>query len=169
LRLPPEIRNKIWRYAVGGLDIHIREIVFIDPVKLSYAARPVGAHTYHPPFAFHLHKVSRQVYVEVCPLIYALNTFAFDYVSVMDRWIRARPVGQMQLITSMNITSQYFWLYVHGYRKTFRKKFPHVKRIGICEWSYRIGRRMGETVEEAKERIVKLVHRREGDGVTVEW
>jgi hypothetical protein len=107
--------------------------------------------------------------MEVSSLVYTLNTFTFDYVRVMDRWIKNRPVGQTQFVTSVNIPFQYFNLYVQDFRRTFRKKFPHIKRIGICNFSVAIRRRMGETTEEAKERIVKQVHQREGDRVAVEW
>ncbi|KAF2442322.1 hypothetical protein P171DRAFT_65653 [Karstenula rhodostoma CBS 690.94] len=169
LRLPPEIRNKIWKYAVGGLEIHIKEIGTYCPPWLSYGTRPIGAKESIfkcPRFTFHLHQVSRQAYFEVSPFIYTLNTFSFDGVMIMDRWIKIRALGQMQLVTSINIPFGYFSLYIQGFRRIFRKKFPNIKRIGIYEHS---NPRLGETKEETKEYIVKQVHLREGDGVMVEW
>ncbi|KAK7178872.1 hypothetical protein PSPO01_15057 [Paraphaeosphaeria sporulosa] len=172
LRVPPEIRNRIWKHAVGGLEIHITGVGVLVSAQLSYGTRPIGSRGYllkHPRVAFHMHQVSRQAYFEVAPFIYTLNTFSFDYVGVMDRWIKNRAFGQMQFVTSINIPSQYHGLYIQGFRRTFRKKFPNIKRIGICHYSVLVRRRMGETIEETKDRIVKQVHEREGDGVVVEW
>lgn len=140
--------------------------------QLSYGTRPIGSKGYpfkRPSVAFHLHQVSRQAYFEVAPFIYTLNTFSFECVSVMDRWIKNCAFGHMQLVTSVNVAFQYFRLYLEGFRRTFRTKFPNIKRIGICKISIHILRRMGESVEESKDRIIKQVHEREGDGVVVEW
>ncbi|KAL5398192.1 hypothetical protein PMIN06_002992 [Paraphaeosphaeria minitans] len=172
LRLPPEIRNKIWKYTVGGLEINIGEVGTVFPMKLSYATRPIGANKNlinRPRVEFHLHRVSRQTYFEVAPFIYTMNTFSFNFVSIVDRWVKCRALGQIQLVTSVNIPFRYFGLYVQGFRRTFRKKFPNIQRIGICEFSALRYRRMGETIQEMKDCIVEQVHVREGDGVVVEW
>ncbi|KAJ4296249.1 beta transducin [Kalmusia sp. IMI 367209] len=166
LRLPPEIRNKIWEYALGGFQIDVRKTGGRKKaVKLVYTTRPVGtcyplSKDYIKP-TFHLHEVCRQMYFETSPLIYTLNTFGFSSVEAMDHWIKNRPTGQLRLVDSIDVPMDYLRLYNHGFRMTFRKEFPCIKRIGVDIL-------LDETLDDSKERILKKMHECEGDDLIVE-
>ncbi|KAJ4345799.1 uncharacterized protein N0V89_011934 [Didymosphaeria variabile] len=163
LRLAPEIRNTIWEYAIGGSRIRVFSATYFDrPSKLSYwPFDPSGEPIMKS--AFQLHKVCRQVYAETAPLLYTLNMFSFYHVSDMDRWIKLRPIGQLQLMTSIEVPFQYFSLYDRGLRTKFRKKFPNIKRISIQGTYTTIESRR----EESKKRVVNMVKQREGEDVEV--
>ncbi|KAL1603993.1 hypothetical protein SLS60_005585 [Paraconiothyrium brasiliense] len=168
LRLPPEIRNKIWEYAIGGFNIKVFRTRSCEHLKeLSYYADDLSEKLSRP--TFHLHKVCRQAYVETAPLIYTLNTFGFYKVSAMDRWIKLRPIGQLQLITSIEVPFSYFSLYIQGLRTKFRKRFPNLKRIGLDEYGATHATKKDETVQESKPAIANILKEREGDDVEVEW
>ncbi|CAG5173409.1 uncharacterized protein ALTATR162_LOCUS7626 [Alternaria atra] len=87
LRLPAEIRNMIFRYAVGGNEIHVqRAFVYRTSKKWrdnsnSYwhgRATHLGDRRLKAlaqGTAFHLPEVCRQIYAETATLSYATNTF----------------------------------------------------------------------------------------------
>jgi hypothetical protein len=110
------------------------------------------------------------MYIEISPYIYTLNTFGFDGYTTFDRWIRHRPLGQKRLIASINMPYDYTHLYHDGFRKSFREKFPNIKRIGIDDHVAIFSRTSQETdIEMARQRIVKSVRDKEGANVRVEW
>ena len=87
LRLPAEIRNMIFRYAVGGNEIHVqRAFVYRTSKKWrdnsnSYwhgRATHLGDRRLKAlaqGTAFHFPEVCRQIYAETATLAYAINTF----------------------------------------------------------------------------------------------
>lgn len=118
---------------------------------------------------FLLHKICRQMYVETSPLIYTLNTFTFNNVDTMDRWIKDRAPGQLRLVTSVDVPMEYMRLYHLGFRKKFCAKFPGIKRIGVDILVPYFSRYMSETLEESKARILRKIKEWEGEHVEVEW
>ena len=72
LRLPPEIRNKIWEYALGHnifkpVRIRLRERKF----KKAWASR-----LNEPPIGLALLATCRQIYSEAAFMLFNLSTFA---------------------------------------------------------------------------------------------
>ncbi|KAH7069301.1 hypothetical protein FB567DRAFT_614836 [Paraphoma chrysanthemicola] len=75
LRLPPELRNKIWAYTLGDTRIHIRKQY---PVQRTKSTRAYGlVHSRRASRPLSLLRVSRQVYSDTALLSYHLTTFIF--------------------------------------------------------------------------------------------
>jgi len=185
LRLPSEIRSKIWEYAVGYHCIRIFDKTYssrgFSAVELTRRSFPLetGGSFVWPNFA--LPKVCRQLYVEAAAMVYTLNNFSFFNKLAMDRFIKHRALGQRRLITSITVPSDYFRLYAAGHRKKLRRTFPDVKRIIVeVDRDFNPPRRMyprtwtpinphRKSFEHTKEDIVELVNEREGASLEVDW
>ncbi|KAF3040226.1 hypothetical protein E8E11_007275 [Didymella keratinophila] len=185
LRLPGEIRDRIWRYALGDHQVDIQDFSQEEPVDSVYDLQTLYPDTLCLPGfvrpTFQLPRVCRQVYVEASPYVYTLNTFAFHKLATFDRWVKKRCVGQRRLISSLNVPRTYARLYRSGFRKTFTAKFPNISRIGIDNWTlfcdYNEIRRSPENKcksaldmwAEAKAKIIAEIQDREDRDVCVEW
>ncbi|KAJ4325868.1 hypothetical protein N0V94_000430 [Neodidymelliopsis sp. IMI 364377] len=186
LRLPGEIRYKIWKHALGDHLIDIQYLSHEVPMDNIWDINTVyPSSTLVPPGfvrpTFQLPEVCRQIYLEASPYIYTLNTFAFHSLLALDKWIKNRCLGQRRLIASLDVPRTYVRLYRSGLRKTFRSKFPNIERIGIDNWTlfceYDESRRLHENKleeplklwEDAKVGIVGEVQRKEGGDVFVAW
>lgn len=185
LCLPGEIREAIWKHALGGHQIEIPDVSQEGPVEGIYDMRTLYPDTLCPPGSarptFQLPRVCRQMYVEASPYVYSMNTFAFHSMAALDQWIKNRCVGQRRLIASLNIPRTYARLYRCGLRRDFRLKFSNISRIGIDNWTlfcdYDEIRRLPENKGklaldmwvEAKAKIVAEIHMREGKNVRVDW
>ncbi|KAH8733045.1 hypothetical protein GQ44DRAFT_766109 [Phaeosphaeriaceae sp. PMI808] len=176
LRLPGEIRTKIWKYALGyhKIDIgghNLKRRWLVGRVR---DIRPFCAATYFPRnFVrpnFALPRVCRQIYVESSAFIYTLNTFGFDSYTSLDGWVRDRPLGQKRLVDSVNIPYDYMHFYYGGFRKTFREKFPNITRVGVDEHVPRFSRKSStDTIKMAKQRVVDFLRAKEKADLEVEW
>ncbi|KAF1949088.1 hypothetical protein CC80DRAFT_581879, partial [Byssothecium circinans] len=125
LRLPGEIRNKIFHYALCDykLEIHNKQSLNSPP-----------SYNYIQP-RFQLPRVCRQIHAETAPIVYSRNTFGFDTLQAMDRWIRNRTSAQLELVTSINVPFEYMRLYNHKFRKTFKEVFPNTSAlVSICTY-----------------------------------
>ncbi|KAF9699642.1 hypothetical protein EKO04_002656 [Ascochyta lentis] len=185
LRLPGEIRNKIWRYALGEHEISIAELSHEKTTNEIHDIRTLYPATKIPPgFVppnFQLPRVCRQLYVESSPYVYTLNTFTFHSMSAFDRWIKNRCLGQRRLIASVDVPRTYTRLYRSGLRKSFRQKFPNIQRVGIDNWTlfceYDQNRRLPESKQkgaidiwnDARAKIIAEVKKKEGQQVVVAW
>ncbi|CAA9964472.1 hypothetical protein PTMSG1_07831 [Pyrenophora teres f. maculata] len=180
LRLPAEIRSKIWEYAVGYHQIEVYDAYFartrLSNVQLSHVSRPLRATTsgfVKPKYA--LPTVCRQIYVEAAAMVYTLNNFRFDDRNVMDCFIKHRALGQRRLITSVDVSIAYFRLYTTGARKLLRQTFPNIKRIGVPIVVAHNAQHISpnnsqkELLEDAKKRVVNFVKQKEGSDLKVEW
>ncbi|KAF1839896.1 uncharacterized protein K460DRAFT_437847 [Cucurbitaria berberidis CBS 394.84] len=175
LRLPGEIRNKIWNYAVGYHQINISHSSYgrSSPIVSSCEVRPLytnaNLRTFIRP-TFQLYKVCRQMYVETSAMIYMLNTFGFKGSGTFDRWIKKRAIGQRRLINSVDIPYEYMRLYRGGFRKLFREKLPNIKRIGVDMLVPYFSQHLGEdSLEMAKQRVIDFIKEKEGECVKVGW
>lgn len=121
-----------------------------------------------PTFA--LTHVCRQTYVEASAYVYTLNTFGFDGYASFDRWIKNRVPGQSELITSVNMPYDYTHLYRGGFRRSFRRKFPNIKRIGVDEHVAFFSRTSpDDRIKMAEMRIVDFIKLKEGADILVDW
>lgn len=168
LRLPAEIRNMIWNYAVGGLKIMIRDREAFANMSPYERAKDHQYHAALNPY-IQLHKVCKQTHAEVAPLIYTLNTFCCYYLEPFDKWMKNRSSRQMQLVTSVRVPIQYFRLYSQGFRDNFCERFPNLKRLGLNEILPCLVQDMGETSRECEAKIAEKVQEREGEDLSIEW
>jgi hypothetical protein len=171
LRLPGEIRNLIWEYAVGGhqVDIHgrHRRCKFLDKVYVHSA--PLESETNFVTPNFRLPQVCRQIYAESAHMVYTLNTFGFNNGHTMDRWIKKLPLGWKRVITSIDVPFSYMRLYRNGRRQSFQRKFPNIQRLGIDLMYPNYIREQGESYEHAKARVLELIHDWDSKETRVDW
>ncbi|KAL5121361.1 hypothetical protein ACEQ8H_000829 [Pleosporales sp. CAS-2024a] len=177
LRLPGEIRTKIWQYALGHhrVSMHrVRDGRRYAPIRLGVSVRPMHATTslgcsfVCPNFS--LARVCRQVYAEAAAFAYSLNTFAFDSYATLDLWAKKRVVGQRRLVASIDMPYNYTQLYRLGFRKPFHAKFDNIQRIGVHANVAAFSRRSeADGIAVAKARVVEWIKRKEGEQVCVDW
>ncbi|KAG9188466.1 hypothetical protein G6011_02389 [Alternaria panax] len=187
LKLPGEIRNKIWQYAVGYHQVDIHDYYSSLrrwDIRLTHVTHPMrrGQNTsssFVPP-TFAVLKVCRQMYVETSPMIYRLNNFGFDNLDTFDRWIKGRALGQRRLVLSVDIPFAYYSLYRDGIRKRFRQTFPAIIRVRLHSKMAEMNQRVlpdtwfhavptKEPLEDAKRRFVTEVQKKEGEDIDVDW
>jgi hypothetical protein len=111
LRLPAEIRNTIFRYAVGGNKIRIRRAVVYRTSKkwrensnLLWHGR--ADHLDDRRFkdqgtAFHLPEVCRQIYAETATLGYATNIFILPYTQGLHQYFDEHRSNGRQLLDTI--------------------------------------------------------------------
>jgi hypothetical protein len=118
LRLPPEVRNVIWTFAVGVDLVFIRQ----------KSKRPLRAKGYGVAFdgqirrfeddrqlaAFHLPEVCRQIYAETATLAYSTNTF----LPCGAEWIRALSLTQRRAISRVELIGFQDYLYDYERRRS---------------------------------------------------
>jgi hypothetical protein len=68
LRLPAELRNKIWEYALGAMEFRL---LYRSSRKIPVQPKPSEKKN-----AFALLRVCRQIYSETAPLSFAVNSFS---------------------------------------------------------------------------------------------
>lgn len=83
MRLPPEIRNRIWRYVVAV------EKVFLDDDE--------NVWDLEKPQACEL-RVCRHVHTETCLLTYSINLFGFYETELMVGWLARRLPEQKNTV-----------------------------------------------------------------------
>jgi hypothetical protein len=118
LRLPPEVRNVIWTFAVGV------DLVFIRQKSKC----PLRAKGYGVSFdgemrrfeedrqlsAFHLPEVCRQIYAETATLAYSTNTFLL----YGTEWIRALSLTQRRAISRVELVGFQNYLFDYECRRS---------------------------------------------------
>ncbi|KAF1949071.1 hypothetical protein CC80DRAFT_540543 [Byssothecium circinans] len=96
LRLPAEVRNSVFKYALGGQHT-------FDVTKIRKAPRSARSGQQYWRIPLHLLQVCRQIYHEACLLPFLLNSFML---------IRKLPIptsgllsGQLAAITTLDLTT----------------------------------------------------------------
>lgn len=110
LRLPAEIRNIIFAYALGG---HVFDTLRI--IAHHYGTAVAKEQKLSPLLA-----VCRQIYSETALLLYSLNTFSATRAVYVNEWVnrlgpsRLQAVSKIQFITTVTVlpaaTSQNDWI-----------------------------------------------------------
>ncbi|KAL1603566.1 hypothetical protein SLS60_005154 [Paraconiothyrium brasiliense] len=110
LRLPAEIRNCIFKYALGGDTIEVARTFDCDvPHHKESKAMPMcpQCRGYFDAVPFPLIQVCRMVYAETAILGYALNTFAFcdgfSGIRAMLKWVPKQLHAHIEVISSIRI------------------------------------------------------------------
>lgn len=97
LRLPAEIRNEIWKYALGG---KVYRGVFDDSkapsTKLSLPRT-------EPANAAALLRTCRQIYAETALMLCSLNKFSFDFAADVCVGVRKLKPIQRRQITAIQL------------------------------------------------------------------
>ncbi|KAF2036022.1 hypothetical protein EK21DRAFT_49110, partial [Setomelanomma holmii] len=99
LRLPGELRNKVYRYVLGGRTLRLREEIMAkaqieDPV----VAASIGDTSDMPQNLAFL-AVCRKIYHETRLLPFTLNTFHFRHVYHLPTTLQQFAPSQTQAIT----------------------------------------------------------------------
>jgi hypothetical protein len=102
LRLPPEIRNMIFKFASqpdwsGWIGCYFNRRGCIS--RSGTSTRAYKSET--RAFAIHLPQVCRQIYSETATLIYSENCFAFQSERAMTKWLSKRLLAQREAIRYM--------------------------------------------------------------------
>jgi hypothetical protein len=179
------VRNRVWNYAVGEHQIDIQDPVREEPTDSVYELRALSMDSLLPSgFArpsFQLAKVCRQMYMEISPLIYTLNTFSLHNLETFDRWIKLRTLGQRRLIASIDVPRTYMRLYRSGFRRNFRQKFPNITRIGFDNWtlycdfdqdrlsSQNKSKKVVDQWKGARTKIISEIRDKEGEDLVIDW
>ncbi|KAF2118564.1 hypothetical protein BDV96DRAFT_390469 [Lophiotrema nucula] len=152
LRIPAEIRNRIFTFAMGGLDVQVRFIW--TRVDGNYTRRKLKGRAvdwqnnnqdavYVQP-AFHFIEVSRQIYAEFATLAYSANAFDF-YFQTMNAFLDVLNDAQIAAIKTIEIDGAFFDYHRSDYfdepgreqsRPTvssYKKKFPGLKKVIVSE------------------------------------
>ncbi|CAN9339028.1 unnamed protein product [Alternaria sp. RS040] len=91
LRLPAELRNRVYEYALGGHEIWVTTPIPETKTKI-YLDR------WGDVPAFTLLKVCSQIYAEAALLPYSLNTFFFNGKLSLDLFVKEFPKSATQAI-----------------------------------------------------------------------
>ncbi|KAF1935112.1 hypothetical protein EJ02DRAFT_389673 [Clathrospora elynae] len=186
LRLPGEIRTKIWEFALGYHQVNIcgQSQGNRWNIELGHDTQPLHVTSTVPRAfvrpTFAIPRVCRQMYTELSAMVYTLNNFGFDNHDTFDRWIKGRAFGQKQLITSIDIPFAYYNLYEGGFRKLFRQTFPNIKRVRlhlqmallrqrVIEGSWLEIKPKREPLGETKLRFARYMQEKEGVEIEVDW
>jgi hypothetical protein len=126
LRLPGEVRNKIWEYTVGGHAIEFCEYKIPRVTKLGSNGVP---------------QIRRQVYHETANMAFSLNKIVFTDENIspfaMKRWaVKAHlNAGQLNAVHTVqlrcNSPNSYYYFDVWKDNGTITSLFPSLRRIVI--------------------------------------
>jgi len=117
-KLPRELRDMIYTYALGGNAWHIVnvgcEIINVGSEKKYDRASRVRM-VPNPLKNIHsLLCVSRQLHTETCLLPYALSTFRFGYLDDAITWARALSTQQRNAIKALELGTDTSWGYLNA-------------------------------------------------------
>lgn len=126
LRLPPEIRNKIWQYVLGG------KLIRVEDQKGSRYAK-FSSSPSEPDNAMALLRTCRQVYAEAALMPLLLNTFSFDYITVVKK-LKLRQRKHIASIRFNLSSSLLFMLHattLASHQISLPTLFPCLKKICV--------------------------------------
>ncbi|KAF2831131.1 hypothetical protein CC86DRAFT_463099 [Ophiobolus disseminans] len=183
LRLPGELRNKIYALAIGKHYAKIKRKVYSETAE-SYFVRTVGYAQVSlqvktcQPTAFHLPEVCRQIYCDTAIMAYQRHIFIVDSFDLGEesQFIAALLPAQRNAVVAVGPKTRFFESYVSNhYGKVFRKRFPGLKRIEVAPDALSLIQSFNRhedkngswSDEEWKQWAVEKVQQREGDDVEV--
>lgn len=157
LRLPAEIRNIIWTYALGGKTI--RQVI---RGRSKYVFVPEASEKTN---AFALLGTCRQIYAESVHLPFAGNTFSVQHLFRFGKCFKSFKTHQLSHIKEVNIeisagelgdgtTFNYFQ---YCFQHTKFDLLPELRRIRLCLFPFQ--RTKFGSIAEAEKSLRKLVER----------
>ncbi|KAF2437380.1 hypothetical protein P171DRAFT_492128 [Karstenula rhodostoma CBS 690.94] len=196
LRLPGELRNKIWRYATASNIVNMHDddsrpdavvckghtvgVVGEDnPIRwLSTRAEDKP----RLPTAFHLSEVCRQIYHEVGTLAYSDSIFFFcnwnDEGALIRAWTRTLTSAHRNAITDIAIDDMNFDFYL-DYRIKLCSIFLGLQRLHLNTHRVNLvyvlasdeknGNLVCQKRKRLEDKMQKRVDRRESGGVELVW
>lgn len=102
LRLPPEIKNCIWAYVLGGKVLDVK--CFENYEKSHVRDTTAISQDSFPEYSHALLQVCRQIYTETALLPFSKNTFRFDMVDAFE-WARHLLDVQRALLEKVHIVT----------------------------------------------------------------
>ncbi|OCL10800.1 hypothetical protein AOQ84DRAFT_336894 [Glonium stellatum] len=99
LKLPGELRNKIWNYVLGDRTLHIEHTAANDLTAEGERPRDLT----NRGLSLCCLRVCRQIYTEARHLPYSSNTFAFRNTSTYQFFTPSLLPKQRRLITKLNL------------------------------------------------------------------
>lgn len=113
LSLPPEIRNRIWEFALGNVVFRGRTLTVPSRKRITIL-RPASDET---DIGVALLRCCRQIYSEAATIPLRLNTMAFDSTRQLEHAMKRFKAHQRKLITTVRLeinatsTSRAFMLF----------------------------------------------------------
>ena len=127
LRLPAELRNKIYGYVLGGKD-------YKSPFWQAFESSQ--DELLRDKESLSLLSVCRQIYKETSILPFQLNTFQFEHQSDLSAWIKTLLPGQRDAIRALKyFTYIRYMLFIRPYyaysteRFVGLEEFPSLERV----------------------------------------
>ncbi|KAJ4372398.1 hypothetical protein N0V83_004172 [Neocucurbitaria cava] len=165
LRLPAEIRNEIWKYALGG---KVYRGVFDDSkapsTKLSLPRT-------EPANTAALLRTCRQIYAETALMLCSLNKFSFDFTA--DVCVGVRKLKSIQRRQIMSVQLELLCpagdparlckmlgaRHMYMPSKSFVNRLPCLKKICVSVFGAEVGVIGEEEIEEIKSLVQKQLER----------
>ncbi|KAF2118248.1 hypothetical protein BDV96DRAFT_597106 [Lophiotrema nucula] len=165
LRLPGEIRNMIWVYALGGHRINVLE----NDNVVSHTSRLIDAPNDSAASSptFQLPQVCRQLYAETALLPYQLNTFALKNTISKSGWVKSLCAAQRRSITSLRPNYVYWTEYSWYIRKPMTAIFTNLKSVDVTEYVRYPWVRIEDEYGRRIASIVESIRAREGSALEV--
>ena len=185
LRLPAELRLKIWAYSLGGHDLVITSnSLFNDPLPKIYVSirseltLNSGSNPRTPNHLLSLTLVCRQIYAETHPLMpFSLNTFHFfglcAYHSFVAYLSQAQRDAVREIVFGIFILH---WYLLQAVDLTIKDKLPGLEKIVVVAGAFSsilmlgwggVSREGGMDYAEGERRFVRTIREREGENVDV--
>ncbi|KAF2118567.1 hypothetical protein BDV96DRAFT_685173 [Lophiotrema nucula] len=109
LRLPAELRNQIWEYAVGGMFIKIDQGSHGENDLPGVRAFHLDGNKKSPAAPlFNLQKVCRQIHAETATVFYSHNVFVIGRFA-MKGWQAKLSPAQRRAVTHINMRDAWYY------------------------------------------------------------
>jgi hypothetical protein len=103
LRLPPEIRNRIWEYTVGGKVLDVTHFARRKSHRYIEEVTTISKDSF-PQHSHALLQVCRQIYAETALLPFSKNTFRFEKEQAFE-WARQLLKFQRNLLENVHVVT----------------------------------------------------------------
>ncbi|KAF2874983.1 hypothetical protein BDV95DRAFT_603756 [Massariosphaeria phaeospora] len=175
LRLPGEIRNRIWELATGGEGIEIWEDGqdYENGPKKCRVRRVRQQYRQSGYAVFRLSEICRQIQQETTVMPYALNTFTFSVLNFLGGlrgffdWAYQLSPAQRNAVASIQPHCHAVYEYMEDKTPTLKSAFPSLGRIYILDCSVEHLTPWSIDISTSKALIEQEVRQREGEDVKV--
>ena len=127
LRLPGEIRNRIWEFAIGSQIYFVGDYRYESGEDIRVTRHKNGLSSVA------LLRVCRQIYSEAALLPYQLGVFGFENIETFD-WVRKLPKAGMANLTEVRInwdTWEFVTYHEYSAPELASKSLPGLRRVVV--------------------------------------